>query len=285
VFTKLLDLQYKIVYKKGVENRGADALSRMPVTNDSAIVNCFALSACQPKWLDDILATYSDDYSKELLVKLTVDPSVVLDFTLKGGVLRYKSRVWVGDDQEFRLKLITTCHSSALGGHSSIPVTYRRMKKLFAWRGMKKDVTQFISACVVCQMAKPDRIKSLVLLQPVDIPKGAWQTVSLDFVTGLLQSENADYILVVVDEFTKFAHFLPLKHPYTAFLVAKVFLYHVYKLHGLLTAIISDRDTIFTSNFWRELFQLAQVQLCMSSSYHAQSDGRLKESTNVWKLP
>jgi hypothetical protein len=98
--------------------------------------------------------------------------------------------------------------------------------------------------------------------------------LSIDFVEGLPQSGFANCILVIVDTFTKYAHFVPLRHPFTAASVAKGFMDHVYKLHGMPTAMVSDRDRVFTSQLWRELFALAQVQLCMSSSYHPQSDGQ-----------
>ena len=90
----------------------------------------------------------------------------------------------------------------------------------------------------------------------------------MDFVEGLPRAGNVNCILVVVNSFTKYGHFLPLLHPFTAPVVAKLFLNNVYRLHGLPTAIISDRDRIFTSHFWRELFRLADVSLQMSSSYH-----------------
>jgi transposase InsO family protein len=95
----------------------------------------------------------------------------------------------------------------------------------------------------------------------------------MDFIDGLTQSGNVNCILVVVDKFTIFAHFIPMRHPYTVESVAKLFLDNVYKLHGLPASIVSDHDKIFTSHFWRELFRLAQVQLSMSSAYHPQSDG------------
>jgi hypothetical protein len=96
----------------------------------------------------------------------------------------------------------------------------------------------------------------------------------MDFVEGLPKSRHANCILVVVDKFNKFAHFIPLLHPFTSATVAKLFLDNIYKLHGMPSHIISDRDRIFTSNFWRELFKLAQTTLCMSSAYHPQSDGQ-----------
>lgn len=79
--------------------------------------------------------------------------------------------------------------------------------------------------------------------------------------------------MVVVDKFSKYAHFIPLHHPYTAAKVAKIFMDSVYRHHGMPTHIVSDGDPIFTSNFWQEFFRLSKVQLCLSSAYHPQSDG------------
>jgi len=98
--------------------------------------------------------------------------------------------------------------------------------------------------------------------------------VSMDFIDGLPPSGHANCIMVVVDKLSKFAHFIPLHHPYTAQRVAQAFLDNIFKIHGLPTHIISNRDPIFTSQFWRELFCLAQVTLAMSSAYHPQSDGQ-----------
>ena len=170
------------MYKKGVDNRVADALSR----KSSHEATCAAISSCQPQWISEVLNGYQqDEVTLSILAKLTIAPNTVPHFTLSEGVLRYKSRIWIGDNKLLQLKLMSACHASALGGHSGVPVTYSRMKKLFAWRGMKKDVSQFVRTCLVCQPAKPDRAKLPGLLQPLQVPDHAWQIISLDFVEGL----------------------------------------------------------------------------------------------------
>lgn len=87
------------------------------------------------------------------------------------------------------------------------------------------------------------------LLQPLPMPEGVWRDLSMDFIEGLPKPDGYNIILVVVDRLTKFAHFVALKHPYTAAIVAKVFLDNVVKLHGLPNSIVTNRDTIFLSHF------------------------------------
>lgn len=271
VFSKLLGLQFRIVYKKGSENRVADALSRKPTLSSS----CAAVSSCSPQWITEVVSGYQhDEHSLSIIAKLAISAQAVPEFTLKDGVLRYNNRIWIGANPVLQQKLIEACHSSALGGHSGVPATYLRMKPLFAWKGMKSDIRTFVQSCLVCQQAKPDRSKLPGKLQPLPVPDEAWQVLSMDFVEGLPMSGHANCILVVIDSFTKYAHFLSLKHPFTAAGVAKLFLDQIYRLHGLPLSIVSYRDPVFTSRFWKELFDLAGVKLQMSSSYHPQSDGQ-----------
>lgn len=99
------------------------------------------------------------------------------------------------------------------------------------------------------------------LLQPLPIPEGVWRDLSMDFIEGLPKLEGYSVILVVMDRLTKFAHFLPVKHPYTVSSIAQLFMDNVVKLHGLPSSIVTDRDTTFLSYFWKELFKLYRVNL------------------------
>lgn len=95
----------------------------------------------------------------------------------------------------------------------------------------------------------------------------------MDFIVGLPLCKGKSVILVVVDRLSKSAHFIVMAHPYTAITVAQAFVDNVLKLHGVPSSVVSDRDLIFISAFWRELFKLQRSKLCMSSGYHPQSDG------------
>ena len=134
---------------------------------------------------------------------------------------------------------------------------------------MKKHVKE----CDTCQKLKYETCNAADLLQPLPIPDKPWLDVSMDFVEGLPKSQSKDVVLVVVYRLTKFVHFIPLFHPYTAAKVANLYLQHDFKLHGMPASIVSDKDPVFNSHFWQELMRLQGVQLAMSSAYHPRSDG------------
>ena len=145
---------------------------------------------------------------------------------------------------------------------------------------MKTDVDSFIKQCKTCQHAKHSHTHPAGLLQPLPILAGVWKDLSMDFIEGLPKSKQYSIIMVIVDRHTKFAHFIPLRHPYTAISIAKLFLDNIVKLHGMPQSIVSDRDTIFVSSFYRELFKLYKVNLNLSTSYHPQTD-RQTERVNM----
>ncbi|CAJ2637385.1 unnamed protein product [Trifolium pratense] len=101
-----------------------------------------------------------------------------------------------------------------------------------------------------------------------------WTDISMDFIGGLPKVQGVDTIMVVVDRLTKYAHFLPVKHPYTAKDIAELFIKEIVRLHGFPSSIVSDRDKVFLSSFWAEVFKQAGTRLKYSSAYHPQSDGQ-----------
>jgi hypothetical protein len=133
-----------------------------------------------------------------------------------------------------------------------------------------------VRECSVCQEHKHESMLSAGLLQPLPISSCVWSDIAMDFIEGLPVSSGFSVILVVVDRLSKYRHFLPLAHPYTVASATLVFLNNIFKLHGMPTTIVSDRDPTFTSNFWRELFHFQGISLAFNSTYHPQLDGQTK---------
>lgn len=145
-------------------------------------------------------------------------------------MLRHKGHIFIGSNSNLRNSLISSFHNSEQGGHSGERATYKRVRLLFTWPGLRKQVKEFIKECHVTNFA--------------------WALISMDFIKGHPMSENKDLILVLVDMFTKYAHFISMKHPITVKSVARAFIDNIFKLHGLPIVIVTDRDRIFTSQMW-----------------------------------
>lgn len=139
---------------------------------------------------------------------------------------------------------------------------------------MKKGVAKMMAECDVCQRNKYSTMVSGGLLQPLELPNKVWEEATMDFIDGLPRSDGFTIILVVANRLSKYSHFIPLRHPYTAITVAAAFLREVVRLHGILESIISDRDKVFISKFWSELFRLQGTNLKRSTAYHPQTDGQ-----------
>lgn len=269
--TKMMGLQFKVVYKKGINNGAADALSRKPPSSSEL----FSVSTVHPAWLASVQSTYPcDEFAHRLLQQLAVDASSHANYTLNSGILRYKGRIWVGNGNSLQLQIVSAFHDSPQGGHSGFPVTYRRLNSLFKWSGMKQMVKAYVQCCQVCQQAKPERIHPPGLLQPLPIPSEPWEVATMDFLDGLPVSRHYNCLLVVVDKLTKYAHFVPVKHPYTASKIAEVFIDNIFKHHSMPLTLISDRDPVFTSQFWQSIFRATSTQLKMSTSHHPETDGQ-----------
>lgn len=173
-----------------------------------------------------------------------------------------------------KMCLLKEYHDSLMGGHSGDLKTYLRLATDWYWVGMRKDVAHYVRRCQVCQQQKLSQQSPAGLFLPLHVPTRVWDELSLDFVKGLPVSKGLNAILVVVDRLSKYAHFIGLRHPFDATTVVGLFIKEVVRLHGFPTSIVLDRDRIFTSIFWKELFKLHGTELKKSTSYHPQTDGQ-----------
>ncbi|XP_047173484.1 uncharacterized protein LOC124841282 [Vigna umbellata] len=167
------------------------------------------------------------------------------------------------------------------GGHSGVYRTYHKIAQSIYWIGMKKAVTNFVASCLVCQQHKYLSSSPQGLLLPLPIPNAIWEEVSMDFIVKLPKSQGYDVVLVVVDRLSKYGHFIPLKHPYSARTIAEVFVKEIVRLHAVPMSIVSDKDPLFLSIFWKELFKMQGTQLQMSIAYHLESDGQTEVLNRV----
>ena len=138
---------------------------------------------------------------------------------------------------------------------------------------MIKDVQDFIEHCDTCARCKYDTVATPRLLHPLPIPSRIWESITTDFIEGPHKSNCEDTIWVVIDHMSKYVHFVALSQPYTV-ATPQHFMDQIYKLHGALVEIISDRDPVYVSNFWKEFlrrsdreFQIGQWVLLKLQPY------------------
>ena len=153
------------------------------------------------------------------------------------------------------------------------------------WKDMVSDVRAFCETCHTCKISKPSNQKPYGLLNPLSVPSYPWESIGMDFVGPLPESGNRDgyfdSITVIICLLTSMVHLVPSRTNYNASQLAELMFEHVYKLHGLPKNIISDRDVLFTSTFWKRLHHLIGTKLRLSSAYHPQSDGSTERANRT----
>ncbi|KAK2414896.1 hypothetical protein QL285_037431 [Trifolium repens] len=196
------------------------------------------------------------------------------------NILRCQGRVCVPDAVNLRNIILEEAHKSKLSIHPGATKMYQDLRHDFWWPGMKKDVAEYVASCLTCQKAKIEHQRPAGMLQSLDIPEWKWDSISMDFITGLPKTRRKhDSIWVIVDRLTKSAHFLPVRTTDTAAKLTDIYIAEIVRLHGIPSSIVSDRDPKFTSHFWKTLHEALGTKLRLSSAYHPQTDGQT-ERTN-----
>ena len=288
----LKDYDCTILYHPGKANKVADALSRknhgtlatliskgVSVWNkieDSCmevrVSGYLARLIIQPTLLERIKEAQGLDGEKDVLMGKGQGKDLRMG---EDGILRYQTRIWVPSNEEIKREILREAHGSKFSVHPGSTKMYRDLRESFWWNGMKGEIADFVAKCLVCQQVKSEHQKPAGLLQSLPIPEWKWEHIAMDLVVGLpktLKGQNA--IWVIVDRLTKSAHFLAIKVTDSLEKLAKLYIDEIVRLHGIPVSIVSDRDTRFTSKFWKSLQSALGTELTMSTAFHPQTDGQ-----------
>jgi transposase InsO family protein len=224
------------------------------------------------KAADDLI--WQDLYEKAR-AEGRIEGQVRDDITCGNGMLYRKGKIWIPRDQALKKLIFESEHDSMVAGHMGMDKTVEMIGRNFYWPGMAEEIEDYVRSCDDCQRNKASRHKRHGTLHPLELSYSPWDSISMDFITQLPESNGCTTVWVVVDRFTKMAHFIPIvKGQKTAENCAKLFLANVWRAHGLPSDIVSDRDAVFTGAFWSELTKRLGVRLRMSTAFRPQTDGQ-----------
>ena len=281
----------EIIYRPGKSNIVADTLSRRP---DYQLHELSAVSV--QSWKTKIPPLYAKDELFAALIHHFRNPELPPAPEVASMVKRYSydnsskllyytksnpHRLCVPRVPELLQSILYELHALPTSGHVGCDKLYLQARQRFYWPKMQRSIQKFTNSCDSCQRNKTSNRPTKGPLHPLDIPVAPWSSVSFDFIVKLPPSSGFDAIFVVVDRFTKMAHFIPTHVTADAVDTAHLYFQHVFRLHGLPKNFVSDRDPKFTSGFWRELFKILRTRLSFSSTAHPESDGQTERVNGI----
>ncbi|KAK6224224.1 reverse transcriptase domain protein [Colletotrichum tabaci] len=255
----LSEFNFRIIYVKGTENGRADALSRRP--------------------------DHETPVPDETLVILKQDDKG--DLVPAQKLIMIGTRVNTSTTGRMTPEQIREIHSARAHGHQGVTKTFKRIRQHYDKRVTRAEVASAIKDCEMCKKSKNSPHKPYGQLQPLPIPPEAWHSISLDFIVKLPKSREPltktwyDSILVIVDRLTKYAYFIPYLESSTAEDLAYTFLKYIISNHGLPKEIVSDRDKLFTSKFWKSLISQLGADHKLSTAFHPQTDGQTERINQI----
>jgi len=199
------------------------------------------------------------------------------------GLMLKEEKVYVPKDEALRVEIIRLHYDMLMGEHRGQWKTAEMVTRNFWWPGVTREVKQYVEGYDACQRNKNRTEQPASKLMPNSILDKAWMHISADFITKLLLAQGYDSILVVVDRFTKIAHFVPTTEKTTAEGLARLFRNNVWRLHGLPESIISDRGPQFAAGLMTELNEMLGIKTKLSTVFHPQTDGQTERMNQELK--
>ncbi len=225
---------------------------------------------------------------EELKSALTSDPSwhKALEQESKDSWRHYKNWLTLDDLILFRdwiyippllcPRILFKHHDSPLAGHPGHAKTIKLIAWEYSWPRLSQDVWWYVHSCDLCQRNKV-AWHPYGNLNPLEVPNQNWESISMDFITDLSPSHGFDTLLVVVNHLSKQSHFIPMIQSLDAPRLTQLYISSIFKLHGLLSSIVSDQDPLFTSIFWDALTSQLGIQCKLSTAYYyPQTDSQTK---------
>ena len=180
--------------------------------------------------------------------------------------------------KHLREAVMVIFHAAFKSGHPGREKLRLDISRIFVWRNLLKDIKEFVKTCDVCQHVKGTPSRG-VYLQPLPIPSGRLHRLHMDFVTGLPTSkEGYSQIMTIIDSFSSFAVFIPLKDTAKTPEVADAFLRHWVAVAGVPAQIVTDRDTKFTADDWQQFARAIGSEHSFTTSGRAQANGKVERA-------
>src|SRR4051812_42427955 len=159
---------------------------------------------------------------------------------------------------------------------------YQHIRQWYWWSDMKQDIARYVDECDVSRRVKAEHQRPAGTLQPLSIPEWKWDNIEMDLFIGFPRSQTGhDAIFVVIDQFSKVAHFLPIKEMISASQLADLYVSRIVSLHGIPLEISSNRCRIFTLKFLDSFQESMGTHLKFSTAYHPQSQGQVERVNQV----
>jgi len=202
------------------------------------------------------------------------------------GLWMREDKIMIPPVEALRQEIISVCHDDPHSSHFGHAKTTELVRRHYWWESVGEDVKRYVKTCATCQRTKVSRHKPYGELASLPRPSGPWQEISMDFVTDLPPSMDAegssfDSILVVIDRYTKMALYIAARKTITADELSQVFVNRVVRSFGVPKGIVSDRGSVFTSKFWSALCYILGVKRRLSTAFHPQTDGQTERQNQT----
>ncbi|SGY32227.1 BQ5605_C002g01336 [Microbotryum silenes-dioicae] len=272
---RLADYDFDITYIPGGENTVADAMSRYSFPQgEPDSVQAVSEMDVDTQLRGRLVEGYdSDPFCQQVKRNLDSSPG----FSCVDGVLYFEGRMVVPAVPQLREDILHDAHDAL--GHFSPRKTFHQVSRTFFWPRLRTSCDAYVSTCDVCQRTKATTTGALGVSHALAVPDGLMQEVALDFVGPLPKSQGFDMLLTITDRLSGYTRLIPSLAADTAKDIAERFHEGWHRFFGPPTRIVSDRDKLFTSHFWRAYHNLMGTRLAMSTSFHPETDGR-SERTN-----